>query len=538
MKALKLTVRILIVALVAAAFFGVPLCWISLKIQGIFFGMAATLLFGRFFCNAICPLGIWQSFVNWVCHPKRHVRRVCTRLPVGRGQWAVRGTVLAVAIVLAAVGMMGVAELVLPISILGKTVTGWTPGVVMGVAVTLLAAIGDGRIWCNWVCPFGTVYALVGKLAIFKSKVGEGCGNCRKCFGKEAKVKGVVEGIGVERREVVKGVALLAAADKITDGGFAEVSLPGVPERGGDVLPPGSVSRDKFALKCAGCQLCVQNCSAGCLVPSTKLKSFGQPVMDFRRGYCISTCTKCGDICPESAILKLQPEQRPNVHMGEAVWKKELCLRTAKNEQCTVCVRKCPVRAIHLVKGVPVVDRDRCIGCGACEHVCPARPMPAIYVKGYDMQRIVNPIAEADLVAEMKRLVSEGKACVVARGGVIVAQLEGRGIKPILSALDKDPRFFTGAVVFDKIVGRAAAAIYLTARPQKVYAEVMCKGAKEMLVKAGIVANGEKLVERIVNREGTDDCPMEKAVRNLDDPKRMIEAIRATLKKLGKAKKK
>ncbi len=63
---------------------------------------------------------------------------------------------------------------------------------------------------------------------------------------------------------------------------------------------------------------------------------------------------------------------------------------------CKGCVRKCPVQAIHLVKGFPVVDRDACIGCGACEHVCPARPQPAIAVKGYEVQRIVTPMAETD----------------------------------------------------------------------------------------------------------------------------------------------
>ena len=40
-----------------------------------------TLLFGRFFCRAMCPLGILQSVANRLFHPKTAVRRVCTRLP-------------------------------------------------------------------------------------------------------------------------------------------------------------------------------------------------------------------------------------------------------------------------------------------------------------------------------------------------------------------------------------------------------------------------------------------------------------------------
>lgn len=344
--------------------------------------------------------------------------------------------------------------------------------------------------------------------------------------------------MSVTRRETLKGVALLAAAEKFGDGGLAPVSLPGVPDRGGDVLPPGALERRKFALVCAGCQLCVATCPGKCLVASSRLSSFGQPVMDFRRGACLATCVKCGSVCPEGAIEKLQPEQRPNVHIGVAVWKRDLCLRETEKEPCTACVRKCPVRAIHLVQGFPVVDATVCIGCGACEHVCPARPQPAIYVRGYDRQRKVIPMSESDLIAEMKRLIDAGRACVVARGGVIVAQFDGRGVKPILDALDADPRVFAGAVVYDKVVGRAAAAIYLEGHPRKVVADVMCKGAVEMLKQDGVETLAAKTVERIINRKGDDECPMEKAVKNLKKPKQMIEAIRETMKKLGKVKKK
>ena len=55
------------------------------------------------------------------------------------------------------------------------------------------------------------------------------------------------------------------------------------------------------------------------------------------------------------------------------------------------CERKCPVKAIHIVKGVPVVDKLACLGCGACEHVCPARPMPGISVNGLVSQSWTSP---------------------------------------------------------------------------------------------------------------------------------------------------
>ena len=51
-----------------------------------------------------------------------------------------------------------------------------------------------------------------------------------------------------------------------------------------------------------------------------------------------------------------------------------------------------------------------CAWRGACEHVCPARPLPAISVNGLDVQRQVTPIGKADLVDEMRRQIDVGVA--------------------------------------------------------------------------------------------------------------------------------
>ncbi len=38
---------------------------------------------------------------------------------------------------------------------------------------------------------------------------------------------------------------------------------------------------------------------------------------------------------------------------------------------------------------IPAVNTERCIGCGACENQCLARPFSAIDVEGHEMHRIV-----------------------------------------------------------------------------------------------------------------------------------------------------
>jgi formate hydrogenlyase subunit 6/NADH:ubiquinone oxidoreductase subunit I len=36
---------------------------------------------------------------------------------------------------------------------------------------------------------------------------------------------------------------------------------------------------------------------------------------------------------------------------------------------------------------VPSVDTERCIGCGACEYVCPVRPISAIHIVGHEVHK-------------------------------------------------------------------------------------------------------------------------------------------------------
>ena len=553
-KLIKALVAAAMLACVTAAFFGCDTD-LACRIQP-----AATIWFlivllltpivGRLFCECFCPLGIIQSIVNWIFHPKTKVRRVCTRLPESHAQQTVRWTVLAVSVVLAATGFGAIGWLLTPYSIYGKALTLFAPGVAIFAAVVVLAALGKGRLWCNWICPVGTLFNILSKKSVCAHKIGPGCANCKACFEDKSKLESKV-GVGertippsnsnsklqldpsVTRREALKGVAVLAATeavDKTTDGGYAPVSLPGVPERPAAVLPPGAVDRKVFNVKCVACGLCITNCKGNCLSASTNLKRFGQPEMDFRRGYCLLGCNySCGHVCPTGAINWIPRLARKNVHMGHAIWKKDICIRTTDGVECTACSRKCPVGAIHIVEGFPVVDKAVCIGCGACEHVCPARPMPAIFVKGFERQRLVWPIDEGGLLAEMKTLVMSGVSCVAAKDGVIVAQEKGRGIMPIMKLLSDGK--LAHALVVDKVVGRAAAAICIVGKAKKVHAMMMSADAASLLKAHGVEASADKTVPKILNRDLTDGCPMEQTVEGLDDPAEMVKALKERVMK-------
>ena len=181
------------------------------------------------------------------------------------------------------------------------------------------------------------------------------------------------------------------------EGGFADIIPKIAPKRTVAITPFGSESVEKFYQHCTACQLCVSVCPNDVLRPSASLKHLMQPEMSFERGYCRPECVKCSEVCPTGAILKITPAEKTQWKVGTASIDYALCLvDKGEVEECGNCARHCPVDAIHLVKKevngktvrVPSVEEEKCIGCGACENLCPARPISAIKVDGYQIHHL------------------------------------------------------------------------------------------------------------------------------------------------------
>ena len=92
-----------------------------------------------------------------------------------------------------------------------------------------------------------------------------------------------------------------------------------------------------------------------------------------------------------------------------------------------------------------------------------------------------------------------------------------------------------GFSVADKIVGKAAAMLFVLAGIKNAYGEVMSIGGLEFLEQNGIGASYNVLTEKIINRSGTDICPMEKAVENISVPTEAFLSIKETIRKLKEA---
>ena len=308
----------------------------------------------------------------------------------------------------------------------------------------------NGRTYCNTICPVGTLLGFLSRYAWLKPVIDTSkCVNCNLCERnckascihiKEHKIdysrcvacmdcinkcrKGAItytrrksasaavsqdspvapEQVNDARRAFLSTTAVFAATaalkaqEKKVDGGLAVIEDKKIPERATPITPPGSLSARHFAQHCTACQLCISVCPNQVLRPSSDLTKLMQPEMSYERGYCRPECAKCAEVCPTDAIHLTSLAEKSAVQIGHAVWIKENCICITDKMECGNCARHCPAGAIQMVPSdpedeasikIPVVNAERCIGCGACENLCPSRPFSAIYVEGHVMHRTV-----------------------------------------------------------------------------------------------------------------------------------------------------
>ncbi len=276
------------------------------------------------------------------------------------------------------------------------------------------------RLWCRMLCPLGALYSLFSSYALLERRVDScrQCGLCRQrcrmgaikeenqylksecilcmdciydCPTRQTKfvwhrkspvpAEGSLPRQGMSRRSflflIISSWASLGAGWK----SFGQSKA---------IRPPGVKEEKTFLNTCVRCGNCMKVCITNGLQP-VMLESGWQgiwtPQLVPEIGYCEYQCTLCGNVCPTGAIPKLPEEKKKKARMGVAQVDRSLCLAWAQGKQCIVCEEHCPVsdKAIKLETRnskipLPVVDPDRCIGCGICQNKCPVSPVRAIRV--------------------------------------------------------------------------------------------------------------------------------------------------------------
>ena len=386
-----------------------------------------ALLFGRLFCGALCPLGLWQDLV-W--RLRRALRR---RRPAreGAAAFARRSAIERAARCVAAglcfgalaCGFAGGFLALEPYSVAWRGAHAATRagaallGALVPLAVVTALAAWRGRLFCTALCPVGAALGLLAKAAPFRIRMNERCvrcgacaavcpshcidlesgavdnGRCTRCFAcvGACKVRGIgysaVSGraqntgraqdtpaFSASRRAFLKGAAALAAGlaagaalAKIGAGRIAAAA-----KRALGILPPGAGDPERFASRCTGCLRCAQVCPSGIIRPAPG--GVGPVRLDLSAGACQYDCHRCAEACPTGAIRRMPLAEKQRTKIAKVEFHATHCIvYQGESHFCGRCAEACPTEAIELRRnGAPRVPKaDRCIGCGACQLACP-----------------------------------------------------------------------------------------------------------------------------------------------------------------------
>lgn len=378
-----------------------------------------TLIFGRFFCSWMCPMGVLHHVLGHLGRKRKLLERVEQNAP--RPSHKIKYAILAVMLGLAAAGSTqiglldpiastwrGLSASAIPAA--SNTAFGVYQGERHFQWGTLITLVFFGalalnfiypRFYCRVLCPLGAFLGLLSKFSLFRiSKDPAKCTECDVCG---ADCQGAADPQGTVRatecmvclnctsgckRNGIKYRFLpslklsrthtdLSRRKWITAGvaGVAAVPLmrasDGVDPRPhpARIRPPGALDEPDFLAKCLKCDACMKVCPTNALQPAlyeAGLEGFWTPILIPRMGYCEHSCVLCGQVCPTGAIARLtvadkvgDMPNKPPVRIGSACFDKGRCLPWGYGTECIVCEEVCPTspKAIYF-KMETITARD------------------------------------------------------------------------------------------------------------------------------------------------------------------------------------
>jgi MauM/NapG family ferredoxin protein len=323
----------------------------------------------RWFCRWVCPLGVCADQASWLGR----------RWGRGRGHWPVVGQWIALLTLIgAAVGyplllwLDPLALLSASFSALSAPQTPIAWWFLSGVGAVLLLSLIWPNVWCAKLCPLGGLQDATAAVSAMTVSVID-----RRGRRDTPPMRGTPGGI---RRRTMLG-AIFGVV-------WASATLRHRRRATGPLRPPGAAKEETFTGLCIRCGNCSRACPTEIITHETGqhgLAGVLTPMIVFQDDYCVETCNQCTVVCPSGALQPVPLEDKIKATMGIAVVDMDVCL-LGDDRECSICRNRCPFEAIRLDFSeefytlTPVIDPDRCPGCGACQVACPTKPEKAIVV--------------------------------------------------------------------------------------------------------------------------------------------------------------
>lgn len=403
---------------------------------------------GRIYCSTICPLGFLQDIsikLGKILKIKHNyeIDRI-KRLRI------LRISVLAFTVFLLAAGSAFATGLLEPFTIFSRflffikilfqgTMSVSVMPMMLVIATSLaivLPAIKQGRFFCSWICPVGTILWGFSKLSLFKFRIDVSeCNHCNKCtvicktgaicrqtkFIDPALCVGCFNCLSVCDQRAVKflpqrnenkkewidieneKVGVTKNRRKFLHQFSSALFVMSIPlsvissNEWNSILsgkvalfpvyPLGSMNLARFKSKCTGCMLCAQRCPSKIIIPFLGSLDGSPivPVLNFKDNYCLKDCVACSEVCPTGALEPVRMQEKKTTKMASLTLDLTTCQIVAEGLECAICAEICPLHAIEMKRiggqryPVPVVNQNLCNGCGKCLYRCPVQKCEEIF---------------------------------------------------------------------------------------------------------------------------------------------------------------